>query len=826
VTDPTAVTPPASRNDPCPCGSGKRYKNCHGLPVGVLGDANSIAVARPAWQTSAEQGLAAQQRGDYAAAEQWYRESLRENADNPDVLHMLGVVRTQRYDPEDGLRLIIDAADRINWSLPNFRHNVGYTLSAFLSSRPAKSLQSRVAAVNEARSRRSNEYANAVASRAATVGVLLICSDAATALTAVENIAQQTRMLDELSVAALPEAIDTIATLVKERFPDRSSVVLPRTDNVISDALATAREMKSDWVQLSLADVSYRPTRLSVMLTEVALSGARWGFSLASPAIDSAESNTEHALLALLNGLKRLLPRPRLGDLFIDRLGFAITPSNLFFERALLVDVLGDPVLTEFSATGLCLNALWRDEPFAVIESTFDISTAKLDRLYNELLVPSALQQVDRAVNRMLEGARPPNPAAPNAIDDGPDFLKRSLRGGIGAKLSAATLKRIVAMTQNMLPDEPLIDGGIEFVGFARAESGLGENLRSLVRATQTTDIPVSVTDVDIDSGIRNSDNTVSALIDVARYKTRVICVNPDLLGEAFRDDGFARARHAYRIGFWFWELERLPRNWADTAHLVDEIWVATQFVADAVRRDVFDRPVHKIHTPVQRPQLSRTYSRAEFGLRQDACLFLFSFAYGSFASRKNPEAVIRAFRAAFPIGTEDAQLVIKSSQSDLFPKLKQQLHDLTRGDPRIIFLDTYLSRDAVYGLQSCCDAYVSLHRSEGLGLGLAECMAQGKPVIATNYSGNLEFMNDKNSFLVDYRLIPVRQNEYADWKDQVWADADFEHAAYYMRKIFDDTSLASRLGRRAADDMAERFSYRTIGSEIMHRFSNLLAAT
>jgi glycosyltransferase involved in cell wall biosynthesis len=806
---------PRSRNDPCPCGSGQRYKNCHGA-VASSSLATEPVAELPKWLTLAQQGLAAQEAANYPLAEQLYRHSLAEHPNNPDVLHMLGVVRTQRFDPAGGLQLILQAADMVNWEIPSFRHNVGYTLSAFLSSRPPKSLGARCAQVASLRSKRLTNRASGTQS---TIGVLLLSRDLHKTESVLQSLAQQTRLPDEIALAVPEQDLAGTTNICADALPNARIHVSAASWSMLADAALLQKQMRSDWVQIALDDVIYTPSRIERMIAELSATGARWGISLASHADELRGGQHEHSMIALLNGVKRLLPRVRVGDLFLDRLGLAISPSNYFLERSLLGEMLADPSLEEFDTIGLGFAALWRDEPSIVLESLFRVASDVLDAAYQRMLAPTALRQIDVAVDRMLRDTKPPNPLALTVESDGVDFLKRSLRGGLGTKLTPVTLKRIVAIAQNVEEDEPLSAEGLEYVGFARAESGLGENLRALVRATQTTPIPVSVTDVDIDSGIRNADTSMSPLIDRARYKTRIVCVNPDLLGEAFRDDGFARAKDAYRIGFWFWELERLPRHWVETAQLVDEVWVATQFVADAVRRDVFDRPVHKIRTPVQRPTLSKTYSRTEFGLSESACLFMFSFAYGSFATRKNPEAVVRAFRVAFPRGTEDAQLVIKSSQSELFPEIRRRLHELANGDKRIVFLDTYLSRDTVYGLQSCCDAYVSLHRSEGLGLGLAECMSQAKPVIATNYSGNCEFMDASNSMLVDYKLVPVREGEYPDWKDQVWAEANVEHAAVHMQRVFDDRLFAGHLGERASMHMAEHFSFQAVGKSISARF-------
>jgi glycosyltransferase involved in cell wall biosynthesis len=137
--------------------------------------------------------------------------------------------------------------------------------------------------------------------------------------------------------------------------------------------------------------------------------------------------------------------------------------------------------------------------------------------------------------------------------------------------------------------------------------------------------------------------------------------------------------------------------------------------------------------------------------------------------------------------------------------------------------LDSFLSRDGISGLQSVIDCYVSLHRSEGLGLGLAESMYQGKPVIGTRYSGNLEFMNDHNSFLVDYELVPVGKGEYLyDDEPFHWAEPDLDQAAHYMRQLVDDRALRERIARNGQDSIRSRFNRNVAATLIRRRLQEL----
>ena len=405
-------------------------------------------------------------------------------------------------------------------------------------------------------------------------------------------------------------------------------------------------------------------------------------------------------------------------------------------------------------------------------------------------------------------------------------LLRAALRGGLAAVLEPQQLKSMAQWLWADAARAPLDDDGIEFVGYARAEIGLGENLRSLIRAVASTSLApqVSASATEVPRGVRCDDASIDGFIDGRGFATRIVCVNPDRLSLAIEQHTLCRYPQAYRVGFWFWELEQIPRYWVEQAQWFDEIWAATDFVADAIRRDVTERPVVKIRTPVAVPILERAYTRAEFGLRENCCLFMFSFAYASFATRKNPAATIRAFRVAFPLGTESVQLLIKSSQSEFYAAQRDALVALAAADSRIIFLDQHLTRAQFNGLQSTIDCYISLHRCEGLGLGLAECMAQGKPVIATAYSGNLEFMNHDNSMLVDYHLIPVREGEFPDYIGQVWAEPSVEHAASLMRSVYSRPQRAAEMGQVGARYIAEHFSPNATGLSILERYNSIRA--
>jgi glycosyltransferase involved in cell wall biosynthesis len=255
----------------------------------------------------------------------------------------------------------------------------------------------------------------------------------------------------------------------------------------------------------------------------------------------------------------------------------------------------------------------------------------------------------------------------------------------------------------------------------------------------------------------------------------------------------------------------------------MDEIWVNTQFNANTMR--AVHPCVTQIPFAIEFELPSAQLDRAYFGLPEKDFIYLTSFDFHSLVERKNPQAVIAAFLEAFSKRESAVTLLIKSTHGQDYLEQYQALQAHAKSDPRIIFLDQQLSSKESHGLLNTADCYVSLHRSEGLGLGLAESMYLGKPVIATNYSGNLEFMNARNSLLVDFELVPVLEGQYPHHTNQVWAQANIQHAALCMQTIFNDAPLRERLGNQARSDIHTHHSYSAMGEAIAQRLDVLANA-
>ena len=300
-------------------------------------------------------------------------------------------------------------------------------------------------------------------------------------------------------------------------------------------------------------------------------------------------------------------------------------------------------------------------------------------------------------------------------------------------------------------------------------------------------------------------------------FDLNLVSVNPSHLPDLELRAGQLFFQHRYTIGQWAWETERLPAPMAAAGHLVDEVWVASEFERAAVAPAV-GVPVHLFPMPV--PPGSAGASRSLLGL-PEGFLFLFCFDYLSELERKNPLGLVEAFSRAFPPGS-GPRLVLKSLRGEerLLERERVRLAVLER--PDITLIEEAWGEEEMDRLMASCDCYVSLHRSEGFGLTLAEAMVRGRPVIGTGYSGNLQFMDDSNSLLVRYQLTDIGPHAGPYPPDQVWAEPDLEHAAWLMRQVASGEAGVQERAERGRQLILERHSLEAASRFIAGRLEEI----
>ncbi|WP_312513350.1 glycosyltransferase [Chryseobacterium culicis] len=356
---------------------------------------------------------------------------------------------------------------------------------------------------------------------------------------------------------------------------------------------------------------------------------------------------------------------------------------------------------------------------------------------------------------------------------------------------------------------------GVNISGFFKAEIGFGEAIRGNIKALEAASIPHVAINFNLDLKNRLNDNSIEKqLTEEPIYNINIIHLNPDTIPSFYQEKGADFFKKKYNIGFWAWELSEFPDSYNDYFSLFDEIWVPSSFCQKIVAAK---SPIPVINIPhiidIKDKDIDK---EKEFSFSKDKFTFLFMFDYNSHLERKNTIAVIDAFEKAFP-NDENVQLVIKTSIPTYFPQDKEAILNRIQDRDNIIIIEEMLRREKLLALINQCDCYISLHRSEGFGLTIAEAMALGKPVIATGYSGNLEFMNVNNSYAVKYEMVELTKNVGQLQQGSSWAEPDVNHAAQLMNFVFSNNEEAQKIGAKAREDM-HLFNAKNIGSRMKKR--------
>lgn len=323
----------------------------------------------------------------------------------------------------------------------------------------------------------------------------------------------------------------------------------------------------------------------------------------------------------------------------------------------------------------------------------------------------------------------------------------------------------------------PSLQLGLNVVGWASAPTGVGEACRGTLRALESAGLPMALWNL----GTGASDDPLRGGAQGMPFDLTLFHVNADMMPVISRQLPRSLVAGRYRIGYWFWELSHFPLSFADSFRHLDELWAPTEFCLDAFRA-ISPLPLRRVPPCVPPPTEGPT-DRQKLGAPADSFLFYFAFDALSIPDRKNPEGLLRAFARAVRDSPRPLHLLLKVNHMGADPALARWLTRLISGLPVSMLTDP-MSRAEVNSLMATCDAYVSLHRSEGLGLPLIEGMYLGRPVIATGYGGVTDFFDDSTGWVVRHTMTALEEARGPYPAGAVWADPDPEHAAELMLRV------------------------------------------
>ncbi|MFI0431366.1 glycosyltransferase family 4 protein [Mariniflexile sp. HMF6888] len=356
-------------------------------------------------------------------------------------------------------------------------------------------------------------------------------------------------------------------------------------------------------------------------------------------------------------------------------------------------------------------------------------------------------------------------------------------------------------------------DLGFNVVGYTDAMSGLGEAVRLNIKAAEKLNIPLNI--INYEKVKRKTSYEYSF-----KYAINLVQISLNDLDTFFSVIEPRFFNGTYTILFLIWESEYIPSRLKKNVNLFNEIWTASTYCKDLFQ-NVYNGPIITVPHPIEVKLKPVQNQGAIDFFDRDKFSFLFIFNYHSSITRKNPFFLIEAFSKAFG-DNEDVELIIKTVGAETFKSSERYLHQLVSDRKNIKIINADLDKNSVNHLINDCNCYVSMHHSEGFGLTLAEAMYLGKPTIATNYSGNTEFMNENNSFLVDYELGFIDNPDVNFCSKTLWANPMMQDAIKKFREVYENKALRHEKAMNAKLFVKDKLSFYSIGSIMKDRLDSL----
>lgn len=394
-------------------------------------------------------------------------------------------------------------------------------------------------------------------------------------------------------------------------------------------------------------------------------------------------------------------------------------------------------------------------------------------------------------------------------------FLSNRIRNALQYRarpyIKLIKIKLLTAWRKVLVPNR----SGINLIGYFSYTFGVAEVGRFFAQHVKKAAVPLQIYDVESSAHKKLDALSLKAyeshFTNTPSYHKNVFFINADQIAY-IKEELPALFIGRYNAAVFFWEFNDYF-DFPNAFEVIDEVFAFTEFIATAVRKVAPPSvKVTKLPFPFMKNwEINKPVEvvRKQYNVPGDTFIFIFNFDFFSVYTRKNPEAILKAFEMAFN-ATDNVCLILKTihAEADSNHNLSFQavLNEMKLKE-KIICVNDNLDRNDFMSLLNASDCYISLHRSEGLGLGMLEAMSMGKPVIATNYGGNTDFMREGNSLPVNYTLVPVTEDAAPYKPGWLWADADIEAAGGYMRKLYNDPAFTSDLGRRAQESVDRQYS-------------------
>lgn len=366
----------------------------------------------------------------------------------------------------------------------------------------------------------------------------------------------------------------------------------------------------------------------------------------------------------------------------------------------------------------------------------------------------------------------------------------------------------------------------LRWVGALFDSSGYASASRSYVQALlQNSEVDLTLGAATFETTMRTShgplQETMKGLLNKPlAYKMQVVHLTPE-------NYAAMKEKDKYNIAYTTWETDKLPHGWVEACNSMDEIWVPSSWNKKCFASSGVTKPI--VVVPHCVPPMDMTDAiPLETDLPEDTYCFYSIFQW---LERKNPIGLLKAYLSEFK-ANENVCLLIKSYRLDSSVAeqdiIKQDIANTKQAMrlkeyPQMRFFGTLLSSTQMKGLHARGNCFVLPHRAEGFGIPLAESMLLGKPTISSGYSGNLDFMDNSNSFLIPCQETPVYNMIFPHYDSSMtWGDPDISKLKKLMRYCFEHRAEAAKRAAQGKKDIEERYNLKAISSIIVDRLKEI----